>query len=109
MRPPEVGPGRPFEGADPAEERPEGTDRGAIVPRPRLSMAAAPVAVGAREAALLVGLSLRTWRALDTCGGCPAPVRIGRRRLWPVAELQAWIAAGAPSRARWQVTREAAR
>lgn len=30
------------------------------------------------------------------------PVKLGRRLLWRVADLKAWVAAGMPPRSRWQ-------
>ncbi len=102
---PDKGPARPVVGSEPVESAAE-TNAASILP-PRLHLAAEPLAVGAREAAALVGVSLRTWRTLDASGGIPEPVRIGRRRLWSMAELRAWAAAGCPPRVRWAVLREA--
>lgn len=55
----------------------------------------------ARQAAVMCGKSLRTWRAWDSAGWIPRPVRIGRSTLWRVDELREWVAAGCPRRAEW--------
>lgn len=64
-----------------------------------------PLLVTAKQAALLCAKSLRTWRAWDSCGLIPRPVRVGRSTLWRVDELKAWIAAGCPRRAEWEARR----
>ena len=56
----------------------------------------------AKEAAALVGRSLRTWRSWDAGGRVPRAVRIGRSVHWRAAELRAWTAAGCPSRKHWE-------
>jgi len=58
--------------------------------------------VTARQAAEMCGKSLRTWRAWDSAGWIPRPVRIGRSTLWRMDELQAWVAAGCPRRTEWE-------
>ena len=37
----------------------------------------------------------------DAAGKLPAPIRIGGRVVWRVAEIRAWLAAGAPDREAW--------
>jgi predicted DNA-binding transcriptional regulator AlpA len=61
----------------------------------------APLAVDSHGAARLIGVSESGWRILVSAGRVPPGFRLGRRRLWSVAELQNWIAAGAPSADRW--------
>lgn len=56
----------------------------------------------ARQAALVCGRSLRTWRTWDSAGWTPRPVRIGRSTLWRAEELRLWIEAGCPRRAEWE-------
>jgi predicted DNA-binding transcriptional regulator AlpA len=56
----------------------------------------------AREAANLCGKSLRTWRAWDSAGLIPQPVRIGRSTLWRNDELRDWVAVGCPRREAWE-------
>ncbi|MGC8542094.1 MAG: helix-turn-helix transcriptional regulator [Phycisphaerae bacterium] len=62
---------------------------------------AAPLAVDAATAAKMLSVSLAHFYTLLSGGRIPAGFRLGRRRLWPVAELRDWLAAGAPSAERW--------
>ena len=66
---------------------------GSIVARPNL--------IGAAGAARLHDVSERSWWRLDSAGLVPMPVKLGRRTLWSVRELEAWAAHGCPSRERW--------
>jgi predicted DNA-binding transcriptional regulator AlpA len=72
--------------------------------REKTSSAAVPLLVSARDAAVMCGKSLRTWRAWDAAGWIPRPVRIGRSTLWRVDELREWVAAGCPRRAEWEAS-----
>ncbi|GAG12676.1 unnamed protein product, partial [marine sediment metagenome] len=36
------------------------------------------------------------------------PVHFGRAVRWPVEELKAWLAAGAPERSKWETMRKGA-
>jgi len=67
-----------------------------------------PLVVTGPEAARICRVSERTWRSMNAAGRCPRPIHIGRRRLWVVAELRAWVAAGAPARERWEAARAGA-
>jgi predicted DNA-binding transcriptional regulator AlpA len=51
-----------------------------------------PLLASARELAGLLGLSVRSIRAMNASGRLPAPIRIG------AAEILAWIDDGCPSR-----------
>lgn len=80
---------------------------------PRESSAAPPTeglaplaAVSARGLAAMMGVSLRHIRRLDCTGKLPKPVRLGRSVRWPVAEIEAWLAAGAPDRRTWKGMKE---
>ena len=42
---------------------------------------------------------------LKSRGALPRPRRIGRRVLWPREEIEAWVRAGMPSRAKWEQIR----
>jgi predicted DNA-binding transcriptional regulator AlpA len=53
-------------------------------------------------AATVCSVSLRTWRAWDSAGRIPQPVRIGRSTFWRADELRAWVAAGCPDRRTWR-------
>ena len=55
----------------------------------------------AREAAAMLGVSERHFRALDASGRVPTPVRLGRSVRWSRAELAEWVEAGTPARDRW--------
>lgn len=56
------------------------------------------LAVDAKQAARLCGVSRALWWKLDSSGRCPSPIRLGRRCVWPVDVLRAWLAAGCPPR-----------
>lgn len=49
-----------------------------------------PISVGAREAARALGVSARTVEALAAIGELPS-FRVGRRRLFSVEALRAWV------------------
>jgi excisionase family DNA binding protein len=84
---------------------------------PRLTIAAfedpaddtppAPAAIcwTVKELAAALGLAVRTVRKMNSSGKLPRPVRFGRAVRWRVAEIQSWLAAGAPSRDRWEAKR----
>ena len=61
-----------------------------------------PLAVGAKQLAGMLSLSLRTIRGLDAAGKLPRPVAIGNRRLWVVSQIRDWLEAGTPDRATWE-------
>lgn len=64
-----------------------------------------PLLIDARAAAILCGISRATWWSLHSAGRVPLPIRLGRRTLWRREEVAAWVAAGCPSRDRWDVMR----
>jgi predicted DNA-binding transcriptional regulator AlpA len=63
--------------------------------------------VDARRLAKLLCSGLRTVRTWDAAGKIPAPIRIGGRVVWRVAEIRAWLDAGAPDRETWAAMRAA--
>ena len=65
------------------------------------------LALTAEELAERMGVSLRHVRRLDSSGQLPKPVRLGRSVRWPVSEIEAWLAAGAPGREAWQAMKGA--
>ena len=75
---------------------------------PPADSAGPPLVVDARRLAAMLCAGVRTVRTWDAAGKLPAPVRIGGRVVWSVAEVHDWIAAGAPSREQWEA-RKAAR
>ena len=62
--------------------------------------------VDARVAASLCGISARFWHQLDSAGKVPKPLKLGRRCLWALSELDDWIAAGCPERGQWAQMRQ---
>ena len=60
-----------------------------------------PLACSADELAQRLGISVRHLRRMDASGLLPSPVRLGRSVRWPVAEIDEWLAAGAPDRKTW--------
>ena len=64
-----------------------------------------PLALDTRGLARALGVSARHIAALRAQGRLPAPVRLGKRVVWPRSEIEAWLAAGAPSLDRWQEMR----
>ena len=67
---------------------------------------AAGLAVDAAELAKLLQVSLRHVNALNSSGRLPKPIRLGRSVRWARKELEAWLAAGAPSRDAWESMRK---
>lgn len=65
-----------------------------------------PLLISAGDAASMCGRSERTWRAWDSAGWIPQPVRIGRSTMWRRDELQEWITAGCPRRDDWEIRRQ---
>lgn len=61
-----------------------------------------PLAVPAEAAARLCGCGRSKWYALHAQGLVPDPVHVGKRPLWRVAELDAWMQAGCPNREDWE-------
>jgi predicted DNA-binding transcriptional regulator AlpA len=67
-----------------------------------------PILVDARRAAALLGVGLRTLRAMDAAGKLPAPVRLSPGCVrWRLAELREWSEAGCPDRKTWAALRAA--
>ncbi len=56
------------------------------------------LSVGAKDAAALVGVSVRTWWRLEAAGRTPLGSKVGGRRLWRMADLRAWVDLGFPRR-----------
>lgn len=61
------------------------------------------LALPAKDAAALVGVSRAQWWKLHSAGKVPLPVYLGAKApRWRVDELRAWLDAGCPDRASWQ-------
>ena len=61
-----------------------------------------PLVVDAKLLARLLTCGVRTVRTLDASGKLPKAVRIGGRVVWVVADILAWLEAGAPDRETWE-------
>jgi predicted DNA-binding transcriptional regulator AlpA len=61
-----------------------------------------PLLIDAKGAAALCGICRTTWLSLCSAGKTPEPIRLGRRVLWRLDELRAWLDAGCPARHNWQ-------
>ncbi|MGD9690824.1 MAG: helix-turn-helix transcriptional regulator [Phycisphaerales bacterium] len=53
-----------------------------------------PLTVDAAGAAALVGVSRSFWMKMHAQGRTPDPIRLGRRVLWRVADIETWVARG---------------
>lgn len=59
-------------------------------------------AIGAKDLAHMLGVSLRHVRRLESAGRIgPEPVRLGRCVRYLTSQISAWLEAGAPDRATW--------
>ena len=67
-----------------------------------------PLVVGLEDAARLCGISRSKWCSMKSAGQTPFPVHLGRRVVWPVSELKAWLEAGAPPGLKWRQMKTAA-
>jgi predicted DNA-binding transcriptional regulator AlpA len=68
------------------------------------------LAVTARDAARLLGISRAQLYRLHSSGRLPPPLYLGTRApRWSIAELRDWLAAGCPDRQTWQRLREGQR
>ena len=86
----------------PAEDRP--ADDNQPTPAPAVE----PLLLSARDVAALLGVSLRTVRAMDSSGRIPEPIRLSPGCVrWRHAEVCDWAAAGAPDRQTWARIRDA--
>ena len=88
--------------AVPAFHRP--TDSASRLPE---TMAEQPLALGRDAAAAALGISADLLDRMEQAGKIPAPIRLGKRKLYSRTELEAWLAAGAPNRAVWERMRVA--
>lgn len=78
--------------------------------RPRVEYAPLQrLAINAEQAAELCGVSRSSWDEMTSAGLTPSPIKLRSRSVWPVAELEDWLAAGAPRRDKWLAMRDAAR
>lgn len=66
-----------------------------------MSESVLPLLIGAKSVAVLLSISRSTLYEWCAAGRVPAPVKIGGRTLWRRVEIEAWVEAGCPGRARW--------
>jgi len=58
--------------------------------------------ISARDAAAMLGISRAFFYGMIATGRLgPAPVKLGRRRLYKIDELRDWCRAGCPARDKW--------
>ena len=74
-----------------------------VVGRPKsLAAVVEPITVGREQAAALFSISRATWDRWDASGQLgPIGIRKNGRKLWLLAELREWAAAGMPCRKEW--------
>ena len=60
----------------------------------------------ADELADQMKVSTKTINRMDRGEKLPKPIRFGTSRRWLVPEIEAWLAEGGPTRARWNVRRK---
>ena len=65
-----------------------------------------PLAVGAADAAKMLGISRSSWLGMVSAGRAPGGIRLGRRVVWRVEELSDWLKTGAPTRDAWDRQRK---
>jgi predicted DNA-binding transcriptional regulator AlpA len=71
-------------------------------PAQAATIAPEPLTVGAKILAGMLGISVATFWRWDSSGELGPPgIKKGGRRLWPLAEVRAWVAAGMPNRRTW--------
>lgn len=63
------------------------------------------LALSAEEVAEALGISRAHVFRLASSGRLPSSFRLGRAVRWDRATLEAWLAAGAPTRERWEALR----
>lgn len=77
---------------------------------PRATAPAEPaILIDTAALAALLGTTDRNLRRLMAAGRLPAPVLVGRRKRWRRKEVEAWVDADCPARARWEAIRKAGR
>jgi len=63
---------------------------------------AQPLLIPADVAGPLCGRSEASWWRDHAAARVPAPIKLGGRTLWRVAELRRWVEAGCPPRRTWE-------
>lgn len=57
-----------------------------------------PLLIDIQQLAVLLGRSVASLERDQAAGRLPAPVRIGGSKRWRRADIEAWVAAGCPTR-----------
>lgn len=65
-----------------------------------------PLLINAAQMARLLSVSEASVWAYLSAGRVPAPVKLGGLTRWNVEELRAWVNAGCPPAARWDLVRQ---
>jgi len=63
---------------------------------------ASKLLIGLSGLASMLGVSKAHIKRLRASGRLPRPIRLGRRTLWRVTEIELWCQAGCPDLARWE-------
>lgn len=75
-------------------------------PEPAATPELQPLAVGAKQLSIMLNLSVRTIRSMDSAGKLSCPVKLNGRAIRWVLDgengIRAWLAAGCPDRATWE-------
>jgi predicted DNA-binding transcriptional regulator AlpA len=69
----------------------------------------ATAALSANDLSVVLNVSLSHIHALHRTARLPLPVRLGRSTRWRKSEIEAWLAAGCPCRAKWESIRKVSR
>lgn len=72
-----------------------------------LILSSPPLLADAKTASRLLGIGRTLFLQMDNSGRLgPMSLKLGKRRLWSVEELRAWVQAGAPRREIWMKLKE---
>lgn len=63
--------------------------------------------ISIEEAAKMCGISRSTLYELMNSGKTPLPIKLGKRVLFDIVELEDWIANKCPPRSKWAIMRNA--
>jgi len=63
--------------------------------------------IGIEETAKMCGISRSTFYELISSGKTPLPIKLGKRVLFDIQELEEWIENKCPPRSKWAIMRNA--
>jgi predicted DNA-binding transcriptional regulator AlpA len=78
--------------------------KGPAAPAPAVE----PLLVDTGQAAAICAIGRSTWFRLRSAGRTPAPVKLGGRVLYRLADLRLWVSLGCPPRREFEARRAAA-